>query len=312
MNKSALILVFIMALFACRERSRVNADDLVAVSLEHGGRTRECLVHVPARIPLSPAPLLIVLHGGGGTATGMMQLTKNRFNELSDSEGFYAAYPTGLGKSWNILGDNEHGYAGRNNIDDTGFIAALIERLAASYAIDRTRIFATGISNGGFMSYRLACELSGTIRGIAAVAATNPAGQKEHCRPTRPVSVMIINGTEDPIVPYDGGSVIILGVKRGRILSTGDTVAYWAAAAACPETRETRELPDSDPEDGTRVTRTEIGPCGGDARLVLIRINGGGHTWPGGLHYLPTRFIGRTSREINACDEIWDFFSGLR
>lgn len=312
MNKSILILIVLVALLSCGERIQVSTESLLAVTIEHGGRTRECLLHVPARAPSSPAPLLIVLHGGGGTAKGVVKLTKNRFNELSDSEGFYAAYPTGLGKSWNILGDNAPGYARRNNIDDTGFIAALIERLAAAYPIDRGRVFATGISNGGFMCYRLACELSGAIRAIAPVAATNPVGQKERCRPSRPVSVMIINGTEDPIVPYNGGRVSLMGVTRGRITSTDDTVADWAGVDECPAAREARELPDRDRADGTRATRIEIGPCGGGTRVVLLRVDGGGHTWPGGWHYLPTGLIGRTARDFNACDEIWDFFKSLR
>lgn len=312
MKKSILTLLIIPLILSCQLRSPGGPENLLAVSFEHDGRTREFLLHVPARTPSSPAPLLIVLHGRGGTAKGLVKLTNSRFNELSDAGGFYAAYPTGLGKSWNNFGDDMTGYAHRNNIDDSGFIAALIDRLAASYPIDRDRVFAAGLSNGGFMCFRLACELSGKIRGIAAVAATNTVEQKAKCRTSRPVSVMIINGTDDPIIPYNGGEVVLLGRSRGRITSTEDTVAEWARIDACRNGRETLELPDRDPSDGTRVTRTSIGTCGGGARVVLLRVDGGGHTWPGGAHYLSTGLVGRTSRDINACDEIWNFFSNLR
>jgi polyhydroxybutyrate depolymerase len=306
-----LLIPLVTGLIACQSRSGRDAEGMRLVSFEHDGRTRECLVHVPAGAPAGTCPLLIVLHGGGGTAKGLVKLTKGRFNELADRDGFYAVYPTGLGKSWNDFRENRSGYSHRENIDDVGFISALIDRLITAYPIDKNRVFATGMSNGGFMSYRLACELSGKIRGIAAVAATHPVGADTLCHSSRPMSVLIINGTDDPIVPYNGGEVSLFGISRGRNVSTDDTIAFWEKADGCTGGRETLELPDSDPADGTRVTRISSASRTG-ARVVLYRVVGGGHTWPGGWHYLPTTFIGRTSRDFNACDEIWAFFSGIR
>jgi polyhydroxybutyrate depolymerase len=242
----------------------------------------------------------------------MVTLNGNRFNELADRDGFFVAYPSGLGKSWNDLREDTRGYAHLHNIDDTGFIAALIDRLGTDYPVDRNHVFATGISNGGFMCYRLACELSGKIRAIAAVSATHSAGVQERCRPARPVSVMIINGTDDPIVPYGGGDVTLFGSYRGRVISTDDTVADWVRFDACPKDPATRDLPDRDPGDKTRIRAFSYGPCLGGSRVVLYRVEGGGHAWPGGFQYLPAMFIGRTSRDINACDEIWNFFSSIR
>ena len=312
MKKAAVLFVIGLLALSCWSRGSRGSSGLIALRLEHGGRERECLMHAPAGAPSGPRPLLLVLHGGGGTAKGMVGLTGGRFNELADSAGWYVAYPAGLGKSWNDLRDDAKGYAHREGIDDTGFLAALIDRLAADYPIDPGRVFATGISNGGFMCYRLACELPGKIRAVAAVAATSPAGMKESCRPARPVSVMIVNGTGDPIVPYGGGEVTLFGASRGKVASTDDTVSDWVRLDACPKDAEARDLPDLDPDDGTRVRVFSYGPCGGGTRVVLYRVEGGGHAWPGGLQYLPAMFIGRTSRDMSACDEIWNFFGGLR
>jgi polyhydroxybutyrate depolymerase len=312
MKKAAVLSCIALLALSCVPRASRDGREPLTLRLEHGGRTRECLVHVPAGSPPGLRPLLIVLHGYGGTARGMIKLTGNRFNELADAEGFYAVYPSGLGKSWHDLRDDTSMYAARMGIDDTGFIAALIDSLAADYPIDRGRVFATGMSNGGCMCYRLACELSGKIRAIAAVAATNPTSLKGRCRPVRNVSVMIINGTDDPIVPYNGGAVVLLGRSRGVVLSTDDTVSEWAGINACAAKRAERDLPDRDPGDRTRVKAFSCNSCAGGTRVVLYRVEGGGHAWPGGLHYLPAAFIGRTSRDINACDEIWNFFSGIR
>ena len=310
MKKIPIFLLIIVLFPWCScTRKAVQTKSPRLIEFTQDGRPRRCLLHVPDNATARSCPLLIVLHGGGGTPEGMVKLTKNRFNEQADASGFFVAYPGGLGRSWNDFRDDVKGYAHSEGIDDVGFISALIDKLAAEYSIERDRVFATGISNGGFMSYRLACELSGKIRGIAAVAATNPPDQTSRCAPVRPISVMIINGTDDPIVPYNGGEVKLLGSSRGAVTSTDDTVRFWVRLNRCPDNPAVEELPDSDPGDNTRVKKISYGPCGGGSRVVLYRVEGGGHTWPGGLHYLFTRVIGYTSRDMNACDRISDFFN---
>ena len=309
--KKILIFLFIIVLFpwcsSTRYSSRTNS--LRQIEFTQDGRARRCLVHVPDNASGRSCPLLIVLHGGGGTPEGMVKLTRNRFNELADTYGFFVAYPGGLGRSWNDFRDDAKGYSHSEKINDVGFISVLIDRLAAEYSIDRERVFATGISNGGFMSYRLACELSGKIRGIAAVAATSTPDQASKCAPARPVSVMIINGTSDPIVPYNGGEVRLIGSSRGAVASTDDTIRFWTRLNKCPDSPAVEELPDSDPADNTRVKKISYGPCGGGSCVVLYRVEGGGHTWPGGLQYMFARIIGYTSRDMNACERIADFFN---
>jgi polyhydroxybutyrate depolymerase len=311
LKKYLIIAIIVLFSLSCNSRRSLEADGLRLLEMEHGGTERSCLVHVPKSRAAAPSPLLIVLHGGGGTAKGIVKLTKQRFNELADRDGFYVAYPSGIGKSWNDLRDDSDAYAHRHAVDDVGFIAVLIDRLAAEYPIDRGRIFATGISNGGLMSYRLACSLP-AIRGIAAVAATHPAGQEGKCAPSRPMNVMIINGTDDPIIPYAGGDIKLLGIKRGRVVPTDDTVSYWVSFDKCRGNGDQELLPDTDPGDKTRVKKISYNNCDGGARVILYRVEGGGHTWPGGVHYMFSSIIGYTSRDFNACDEIWNFFKAVR
>ncbi len=281
-------------------------------TMTHGGIERSYIIHEPARRPAGPVPLVLVMHGGGGNAAGMIRLTRGRFNELADRDGFIVLYPEGVGKHWNDSRADPIDRAHRENIDDVGFLSRLIDEMVKNRGSDPGRVFATGISNGGFMSLRLACELSGKIRGIAAVTASMPANPRSECSPERPVPVLIINGTADPLVPYDGGPVRVLGMERGRALSTADTVRFWLKRNGCGDKEVTARFPDTNPGDESTVVKHMYQSSGGGPCVGLYSVEGGGHTWPGGWQYLGKRIIGPTNRDINACDEIWDFFRQLR
>ncbi len=242
----------------------------------------------------------------------MLGLTKGGFNALADQKGFFVAYPEGIRGNWNDFRSDPIDYAHRENLDDAGFISALIDKLASEYPVDAQRVFATGISNGGFMSLRLACELSEKIRGIAAVTATHPVEAEGKCRPSRPMNIMIINGTTDPLVPYNGGYVEAFGTRRGKVLSTEDTLRFWVEAGKCTVAPVIEDLPDNNSNDGTRVRKISYLSCSGNARVVLYSILGGGHTWPGGRQYLSKRLVGVASQQVDACVLIWDFFSSVK
>lgn len=198
--------------------------------------------------------------------------------------------------------------ASDGNTDDVGFLAALIDHISQDYTIDPERVYATGISNGGLMSLRLACELSEKIAAVAPVTAALSEDLYATCTPSYPISVLIINGTEDPLVPWDGGEITVGRQKRGRVLSTPDTVAFWVAQNNCEPTPAISQAPDGDPEDGTQV-RTEVyRQCDNGAAVALYTIAGGGHTWPGGRQYLPESIAGKTSQEIDANEAICRFF----
>ncbi len=251
-----------------------------------------------------------MLHGGGGTHRGMLRLTQKRFNELAERDGFFVVYPQGIDKSWNDGRPDKISGAHRKGIDDVGFFEALIAHLTTRYPIDSARIFVTGISNGGLMSYRLGCSLPDKIRAIAPVTAQIPAAIEPLCRSESSVSLAVFNGTEDPLVPYDGGQITVFRKQRGAVLSTGETIRIWRKKNRCSSEAVTTQLPDI-AADGTRVTRIEYSRCDEDARVVLYRIEGGGHTWPDGRQYLSKSLIGKTTRDINGCDAIWDFFRSL-
>lgn len=282
-------------------------------SFSHDGLDRKYLIYSP---PLTPdhsgkRPLLFVLHGGGGTHRGMVRLTKRKFNQLADRDGFFVVYPQGIDKPWNDGRTDKISGAHRKGIDDVGFFRLLIEYLIQEYPIDSDRIFVTGISNGGLMSFRLGCSLPDKIRAIAPVTAQIPTAIKPLCRSKSAVSLAVFNGTEDPLVPYNGGQITVFRQHCGRVLSTDETIRIWKNKNRCSSEATVTEFPDL-AADGTRVTKIEHTQCAAESKVVLYRIDGGGHTWPDGRQYLPARRIGRTSRDINACDEIWEFFKGLK
>ena len=258
-----------------------HAQTEVTATLVHNGLTREYVIYTPAN--LTPkAPVVFVLHGGGGNASQIQAHTD--FDTVADQYGFIVVYPNGIDGAWmdgREFREESH--------DDVGFFAALIDQVIADYDVDPERVFVTGISNGGFMSFQLACRLSSRIAGISAVTATLANAIVESCQPEKPIAVLIMNGTDDPLVPYDGGSVTVFGTQRGEILSTDDTVAFWTTFNQCSDTPSESALPNAAPLDRTRVHVTEYQDC--EQPVSLYRVEGGGHTWPGASQYLPVSLI---------------------
>jgi len=277
-------------------------------TLESDGILRDYLLYIPESYTGDdPVPLVFVLHGGGGDASGMVKLTRGRFNELSEAHHFIVVYPEGVDKHWN---DGRTGdIRNASHADDVGYISALIDDLSAHYNIDSNKIFSTGISNGGLMSYRLACELSDRIAGIAPVAANLSVDLSEICKPDNTTDIFMILGTDDRLMPYDGGNIEVLGIERGIILSGDETLKFWTDNFYCTDEFSTVEYPNTAPLDGTHITEVRYDVCNDDTRVNFMTIHGGGHTWAGGDSYLSRLIIGKTSRDIDASDVIWEFFS---
>lgn len=181
--------------------------------------------------------------------------------------------------------------------------------MSSDYPVDPERIYVTGASNGGMMTQRLACEATGAFAAAAAVISSMPAALD--CRPSRPFPMLFINGTDDPLMPYQGGQVHFYRRQLGEVLSTPETVAFWAANNGCNPTPESVLL-DLDPDDGTWIALDSYSGCQAGAQVLLYTVNGGGHTWPGGSQYLPEFVVGKVSNDMESNQAIWGFFAAHR
>jgi polyhydroxybutyrate depolymerase len=302
---------FCMAALAGIDCSGASAQGTMDRDEVHvDGTRRTYLVYSPASLTASrPAPLVLVFHGGFGSGADLAP--RIGMNAVADRAGFVVAYPDGLDKHWN---DGRETTA--DGANDVGFTVALIERIRSRRAIDPQRIYATGLSNGGYFTLRLACELTNTFAAVAPVMATFPKPLQERCRPANRIPLLLIGGTDDPLVPWNGGDLNRgrqLGGRGGTVISVPDTIEFWRKHNGCSATPLRTMLPDRSPDDGTRVTRTQYEACQNDAQVVLLAVEGGGHTWPGAAERPAiARFVGRTSRDISASEVIWDFFSRHR
>ncbi len=282
-------------------------------SLIHEGLNRTFIIYLPSSYHRSvQMPLVIALHGRGIDGKGMIVVTRKGFDKLAERDGFVVAYPDAIELNWNDgRSDQEtEDRAHMENIDDVGFIAALIDTMVRDYNADPKRVCVTGISNGAIMSYRLACELSHKVAAIAPVDGNIPLHFNHGCSPSRHIPVLAINNVDDPVVPFEGGEIYGHSGREmlGTVLSADDSVGYWVEKNGCSPIPVITEEPDRDPADGTRVTRKEYVNEDDGTEVILYVIDGGGHTWPGGLQYLPVRVIGKTSRDIDASEVIWTFF----
>ena len=281
--------------------------------LIHDNLKRTFIIHGPSvKKTQGKLPLIIALHGRGGNSESMILVTRGGFNKLADTDKFIAVYPDGIEENWNDgrMDEEADDRAHRENIDDVGFISDLIDLMIKNYNVDPKKVYLTGISNGAIMSYRLACELSDKIAAIAPVDGSIPDMIINGCNPAKPVSVLAINNVNDPLVPYEGGEIWghFHSVNLGKVLSAGESVSFWIKRNQCHPREIDVQEPDLDPKDGTIVKHSEYFNDSDGSEVILYSVFGGGHTWPGGMQYLPEWVIGKTSRDIDANEIIWAFF----
>jgi polyhydroxybutyrate depolymerase len=274
-------------------------------TISHQERTRAYRVVVPTGYDATrPTPAVFSFHGYASNE--LEQEGLSRMSEQANAQGFIAVYPRGLSqndiaggtdpryedtRSWNAGGCC--GPSQISRVDDVGFVDALLAELDTRLCLDTKRIYATGLSNGGFFSYRLACERAGQFAAIAPVAGMESFAP---CEPVRPVSVMHFHGTDDPTIRYEGGGNIPFGPPYP---SANESVERWVQRNACTGgTSTTYDQGDS--------TCSTYGTCLQDADVTLCTVRSGGHTWPGGL--MPPEY-GYTTQDLDATAEMWRFFS---
>lgn len=278
-------------------------------TLTYGGRQRSYKAHVPSSYRKNQmTPVILNFHGGGANADNA--INSSLMNVKSNQAGFIAIYPQGTGPTvagklvgtWNA--GRCCGYAKEQQVDDVGFTSALLDDLATKFNINAKAIYATGLSNGALMSYRLACELSNRIAAVAPIAAQDAF---DDCRPSRPVSVIHFHGTADPAAPYQGGHC---GGRTANdpgweCSSVVNYLAEWRGIDGCTD------APAITYQNGDAVCSTSR-QCRQGTAVTLCTINGGGHTWPGGAYYPDTAWwrqtVGSLTQDISANDQMWSFF----
>lgn len=279
--------------FTCTGKTGKTGDR--TIRLKSGGLSRSALLHVPAKYdPEEGTPLVLNFHGF--TSADWQQRILSRMDATSEARGFIVAYPAGIAASWNA--GQCCGTAWVDAVDDVRFVKDLIAEISDEYCIDPKRIYATGMSNGGFLAHRLGCELADTFAAIAPVAGVLGVTPGD-CRPTRPVPVLQFHGTSDNIVPYGGGNPMVnLGIPGTLdFRSVEETIRTWRNLNGC--IGEPVIIYDK----GDAVCE-QWANCQGGSEVTLCTIDRGGHTWPGGVP-LP----GGTSKDISATETMAEFFA---
>jgi polyhydroxybutyrate depolymerase len=213
----------------------------------------------------------------------------------ADANGYIVAYPNGIANYWNSWGPPGATYGA----DDVKFLSALIDTISSRYHVNSRRIYSCGISNGGYMTYTLACSIADRLAAIASVSGTMSNYTYSNCNLSRKIPVLHIHGTNDPIVPYATGATGSIGAEQ--------TVAFWRDTDACASTSDTLYLPDTNTGDGCTVQAIRYQNCRGGNEVLFYKIINGGHTWPGAPFDIPT--YGNTDHDISATDQIWKFFN---
>jgi polyhydroxybutyrate depolymerase len=286
MRFSFVLLILLLSSFS------LTAQRMAPQTLQINGSERTYLLHLPTGDRSErPLPLLLVLHGAQMTSALMADITG--LNAWADKDGFIVVYPQGLEQHWNTI--QEPGSA----VDDFAFMKALIANIEKTYSVDRSRVFAAGLSNGAEFAQGLGCSDDFQFKAIVAISATLQVEGARHCAPKHTVRMIQFHGTADPIVPYIGGVVAAPG--RPVVISVADDLLLWQRLNHCAAEPKTDRLPDK-AEDGTHVERVSFQSCAYGGEVTHFRIFGGGHVWPG---YADTpKVFGQTTKQIDASQYI--------
>jgi polyhydroxybutyrate depolymerase len=244
----------------------------------------------------SPMPLVLVFHGDDGSGRSIADVT--RFNDLAEQKGFIVVYPDGLNHRWSIRGTH-------TKVSDVSFVSALINHLEQVRNIDKNKIYATGFSRGAILTQALACQLPDKIAAFGSVAGALPTRIKPSCQPQNPISMFMINGTNDQDVHYEGDDLD----QKGALASVPETVNFWKAHDQCKALTPVQQKANSDDSsDRFKVKTAQFSGCVGGAEVVQLSVVDGGHFWPGGTTQDPQLKQVNNQLGFSATQAMWDFF----
>lgn len=275
---------------------------------------RRYLLYIPSNPGPGPRPAVVVFHGHGGSAQGVVDRNgrnpSSHWLEIADREGLILVIPDGVEGPDGKQGWNDCRADAETNpeIDDVAFFERVLNEVAQQVALDEGAVFVTGLSNGGHFALRLAIERPNLLAAVGAVAAAMPEAS-ECAEPTEPVAVLLMNGTDDPILLFAGGE---MAFNRGLVLGATESIAVWADLAEAESDREVIRFADIDCSDGSTVVQTNHR---GKRPVTLVAVEGGGHTEPSLTERhrrLWTRVVGPQNHDIEMAEQIWAFWQGTR
>lgn len=288
------LFIFLFSVSFCFSQQLINE------TISYDGETREYSVFLPSSYQVGQnLPMVFNLHGFGSNVTEQIFYTS--LNAVAQEENFIVVTPQGLVRTTSIgqTGSHWNAYFG-TDVDDLGFLNLVIDKIYTDYNIDLARVYSTGMSNGGFMSHRLACELSDRIAAIASVAGGVFNEQLDNCSPSRAVPVMQIHGTNDNIADFDGIPLFAPSIP--------DLVGHWVNHNNCSTLADTIEIANISTTDNSTVEKLEYNNGDDDSKVWFYIVDNGGHSWPDALIDLPGQV---TNHDFNATEHIWEFFSQI-
>lgn len=284
------------------------AQQNILDSLEHQEYQRKYMVHLPPGYSeVKDIPIVIFLHGGNGNLLNAQGFT--RLNQVSNSIDFVVVYPQGYHEpapNSFVWADGRSTGADKAGIDDVGFLDKLVKQLTQEYSIDSSRMYLCGFSNGSFMTQRMAFESETNFAAMGTLGGTLDSNLMVNSKPGEAIAMMYVFGTEDPFVPYEGGTVI--GSTTNPVTGIENAVEYWVKNNNCKSELDSMNLEDLNKEDNSTVTVFEYNDCDCDSDVIFYKIVGGGHTWPGVEIVSQEPLLGETNEDINAGEELWKFF----
>ncbi|MEH2272221.1 MAG: PHB depolymerase family esterase [Nostoc sp.] len=292
-TKLLIFLVGISLVTACdsiQAKEKILSGDNYG-ELHDQGKLRTYYFYTPKSYnPDRPMPLVLVFHGDDGNGRSISNVT--RFNELAEQKGFIVVYPDGIDQKWSLRGN------GQGRVDDVLFVSALIDHLQQQINIDNHKVYATGFSRGGILTQALACKLPDKIAGFASVAGSLPVRLKPNCQPQTSISMLMINGTNDRDVLYEGND----HTQRGALVSISDMVDFWRSHDQCTLSNASLKF------SKDQVKTALYTGCNGNSEVWQLAVVNGGHFWPGGSSTDESVNKFNAKLGLNASETIWNFF----